>query len=209
MAKLKLTKGELKKQRDSLKQFQRYLPTLQLKKQQLQMKILEARKHLSARAHILDGVREEVESWSGLLADESVDIKTWVTPQEVRISTTNIAGANVPVFEDLIFADVIIDYYRMPFWVDSGLESLRKLVKLLAEVETIKVQIYVLEKELRVTTQRVNLFEKVKIPECRENIRKITIYLGDQQANAVGVSKVAKKKVEDREMPEPELAKTY
>ena len=44
MAKIKLTKGELKRQRDSLKQFQHYLPTLQLKKQQLQMKILEARR---------------------------------------------------------------------------------------------------------------------------------------------------------------------
>lgn len=199
MAKVKLTKGELKRQRDSLKQFQRYLPTLQLKKQQLQMKILEARRHLADRAKVLDGLREEAKVWSGLLADESVDIKAWVTPEDTKISTTNIAGATVPVFEDIIFKDVKIDYYVMPFWVDNGLEILRNLVKALAEVETIKVQIHLLERELRVTTQRVNLFEKVKIPECRENIRKITIYLGDQQANAVGVSKVAKKKVEMRE----------
>jgi V/A-type H+-transporting ATPase subunit D len=46
----------------------------------------------------------------------------------------------------------------------------------------------------------VNLFEKVKIPECLDNIRRIKIYLGDQQANAVGISKVAKKKIEVREL---------
>ena len=59
-----------------------------------------------------------------------------------------------------------------------------------------------LKQELRVTTQRVNLFEKVKIPECLENIRRIRIYLGDQQANAVGISKVAKKKIEAVNMSE-------
>jgi V/A-type H+-transporting ATPase subunit D len=36
MAKLKLTKNELKKQKDALKRFNQYLPTLLLKKQQLQ-----------------------------------------------------------------------------------------------------------------------------------------------------------------------------
>ena len=63
-----------------------------------------------------------------------------------------------------------------------------------------EAQIAILAKELRITTQRVNLFEKVKIPECKNNIRIIRIYLGDQQANAVGVSKVAKHKVELRSL---------
>jgi V/A-type H+-transporting ATPase subunit D len=52
---------------------------------------------------------------------------------------------------------------------------------------------------LRIVTQRVNLFEKVKIPESKENIRRINIYIGDQQTNSVGRSKIAKKKCELRE----------
>ncbi|MDE6736813.1 MAG: V-type ATP synthase subunit D, partial [Treponemataceae bacterium] len=39
MAKIKLTKNEQKAQKDSLKMYQRYLPTLTLKKQQLQTEI--------------------------------------------------------------------------------------------------------------------------------------------------------------------------
>ena len=35
MAKVKLTKTALKQERDALKQYERFLPTLQLKKQQL------------------------------------------------------------------------------------------------------------------------------------------------------------------------------
>ena len=202
MAKIKLTKGELKKQRDSLKQFRRYLPTLQLKKQQLQMKILEARRHLSSRQQALNGLIEDIQCWYGLLADETVNVKELLAPKELNISMANIAGANVPIFEDLTFEDFKIDYYAMPLWVDNGITALRNMVKLLAEVETIRTQIHILEKELRTTTQRVNLFEKVKIPEGQENIRKIGIYLGDQMANAVGVSKVAKKKVEQKNLVE-------
>ena len=66
-------------------------------------------------------------------------------------------------------------------------------------MEVIKKAEKILSRALRVTTQRVNLFEKVKIPECLENIRVIRIYLGDQMANAVGISKVAKKKIEIKE----------
>ena len=76
------------------------------------------------------------------------------------------------------------------------------MARYMVEIAVYKKQISVLEKELRITTQRVNLFEKIKIPECKNNIRVIRIYLGDQQANAVGISKVAKKKVEQRSVLE-------
>ena len=59
-----------------------------------------------------------------------------------------------------------------------------------------QVQIERLNAELRTTTQRVNLFEKVKIPESRQNIKRIRIYLGDQQTAQVVRGKIAKRKVE-------------
>ncbi len=196
MSKIKLTKGELKKQRDQMKQFKRYLPTLQLKKQQLQMKILEAQKILSEKQEVLHHQIKHIEHWVSLLADPDTDLMQWVEPLEVKTGKTNIAGANVPVFEEVVFNRVDYDYYSKPLWVDKGIEEMRKMVSAQAEVEVVKKQIALLQKELRTTTQRVNLFEKIKIPECKDNIRKIGIYLGDQQANAVGVSKVAKKKVD-------------
>ena|SRR3989338_1725732 len=202
MAKVKLTKGELKKQRDSLKQYRHYLPTLLLKKQQLQMKILEARNLLSDRELVLRRKVEEIEPWAGLLADSSIDIREWIAPQNVLVTMTNIAGANVPVFDNIHFKEAEYDLYLAPFWIDAGIEELRLMVTVLAEIMVVNQRIAILEHELRITTQRVNLFEKVKIPECLENIRKICIYLGDQQANAVGVSKVAKKKIETRTLEE-------
>ena len=46
--------------------------------------------------------------------------------------------------------------------------------------------------ELQQTSQRVNLFEKVRIPECKEAIRVIKIALGDEQTAAVTRGKIAK-----------------
>lgn len=198
MSKIKLTKGELKRQRDSLKQFRHYLPTLQLKKQQLQMKIEEARRRLADKESRRDKLRDGASRWIGLLEDPQLngfELRPWVVPQTVALDTVNIAGANVPVLAGVRYADQDYDFYTTPFWVDRAVEELRKLFTTEIEAQVLYREIAVLEAELRVTTQRVNLFEKVKIPECQDHIRRIRIYLGDMQANAVGISKVAKRKL--------------
>ncbi len=209
MSKIKLTKGELKRQRDSLKQFQRYLPTLQLKKQQLQMKILEFRRVLAEKQAGLNRKEESMKKWIGLLADPQlgeVDLKPWVVPEAIETGTINIAGAALTVLKSIKFRDVKYDFYVTPFWLDRGIEELRAYFSFLVEVMIVKKQIVRLEHELRITTQRVNLFEKIKIPEAQEHIRKIRICLGDQQANAVGISKVAKKKLVAQDVPELAMA---
>jgi len=87
--------------------------------------------------------------------------------------------------------------FVVPLWVDFAIEALHTLVSLKNEIMLIKEGINVLRQELRITTQRVNLFEKVKIPETEEAIRLIKVYIGDQMANAVGRSKIAKRKIEE------------
>jgi V/A-type H+-transporting ATPase subunit D len=76
------------------------------------------------------------------------------------------------------------------------------MVSLLKELQVIEQGISILRQELRITTQRVNLFEKVKIPEAKEAIRRIKIYIGDQMTNAVGRSKIAKNKIEEASVDE-------
>lgn len=166
------------------------------------MKILEARQLWEEKKTAIDEKEKEINQWVGLLFDPllessgaSVDFKKWITPVEIVTEKMNIAGANVPLFKDIRFPTAEYDFYMTPLWFDHAIAALREVVSLLSEMAVIERQIAILQRELRITTQRVNLFEKIKIPECRENIRKIRIYLGDQQANAVGISKVAKKKI--------------
>ncbi len=193
--KIKFTQGELKKQRDALRQYERYLPTLQLKKQQIQLEILHQQSALRERERTISEKRRSAEGWSGLLY-EVPGIRKWLKPEIVAIGKRNIAGVDIPVFENVHFEPAVYDLFLMPLWLDAGLESLRKLVSLQEEIRVIEKGISVLNHELRITTQRVNQFEKVKIPEAKEAIRLIKIYIGDQMTNAVGRSKIAKSKIE-------------
>ncbi len=197
MAKIKFTKGELKRQRDDLKQFGRYLPTLQLKKQQLQLEILQQNLALQAVKQTLIKKRQAIQSWVGLLAQSPVEIKQFLIPEKIITHLKNIAGVDIPVFERLVFAPAEYDLFLMPLWLDAAIEDLREVKILNSEILARQQGVNILRQELRITTQRVNLFEKVKIPLAQENIRLIKIYIGDQMANAVGRSKIAKRKIEE------------
>jgi len=196
MAKIKLTKGELKKQRDALVQYQRYLPTLQLKKQQLQVEILTQLALREEKERLQLKKKESIEAWIGLLSEPTIDMKSWIKPKGVITESKNIAGIDIPIFERVEFAPVEYDLFTTPLWVDNAIEALRGFIAIEEELKVIQKGINILRHELRITTQRVNLFEKVKIPEAQEAIRLIKIYLGDQLSNAVGRSKIAKNKIE-------------
>jgi V/A-type H+-transporting ATPase subunit D len=195
MAKFKLNKEELKKKRDALRQYERFLPTLQLKKQQLQMEILHQINLLKEKEHLYAKERELILGWAGLLGEAPQDLKAWLTPENVITSTRNIAGVDLPVFTRVEFLLVEYDLFLMPLWLDLALERFKVLVTLREEISVIQRGIGILKQELRITTQRVNLFEKVKIPETKEAIRLIKIFIGDQMANAVGLAKIAKNKI--------------
>lgn len=199
--KIKLTQGELKKQRDALRQYERYLPTLQLKKQLLQLEILHQQSALTRRKNSLSEKKKSAESWLGLLV-EAPGIRQWLIPEKIITGRKNIAGVDVPVFEHVEFAPAEYDLFLTPLWVDAGLDTLQEMVAFLEEIRVIEEGISVLKHELRITTQRVNLFEKIKIPEAKEAIRLIKIYIGDQMTNAVGRSKIAKNKIEETDLEE-------
>jgi len=199
MANIKLTKNEQKVQKDNLKQFQRYLPTLQLKKQQLQSVITQIRMDLESKILERDAVVNGLNEWIAVFAEntifsEGMRIESLVQPDVVVCDTENIAGVNIPVFRELTFKDIVYDVVDYPLWIDTALIRLREIARLDALIKTLEEQVALLDKELRSTSQRVNLFERVKIPEAKNNIRIIGIYLGDQQTSAVVRGKIAKNK---------------
>ena len=198
---VKLTKNELKTQKDQLKQFTRYLPTLQLKKQQLQIVIRQIYAELEEKRLERKKMIGNLDAWVAVFAEnllfaEDRRLETLVIPESVVSGTENIAGVKIPVFENLTFKAIDYEVEDYPLWVDTAIVKLREIARLDALVKVMEERARLLEKELQSTTQRVNLFEKVKIPEARENIRVIGIYLGDQQTSAVVRGKIAKKKLQ-------------
>ena len=199
MGKIKLTKTALKQERDSLKQFQRFLPTLQLKKQQLQLEMRTCLERIESNEQREARTKEDLSGWIILFGSESVPARIGeiLKIREVIAGSQNIAGVNVPVFERVDFEGSGPDLYHDEPWFDDAVEAVKNIISIRAERDIIRKQYDLIEAELRVTTQRVNLFEKVMIPECKENIRKIQIYIGDQNTAAVARSKIAKKKLQE------------
>lgn len=195
MAKVKLTKNELKNQKDMLKRFQRYLPTLILKKQQLQMVLRQVEASVREKTAAKQEIQEAINHWIAVFGEDAKP-EQYVHITSLQTSTGNIAGIDIPVFEELLFEESEHNLLETAPWIDDGILMLQKLLAFDAEIAVLQEQRRLIEQELRITTQRVNLFEKVKIPESRENIRQIRIYLGDQQTAAVVRGKIAKNKVE-------------
>ena len=194
MANIKLTKNELKSQKDALKRFQRYLPTLILKKQQLQMVIRQVEVKIKEVEAERELVFDSLQSWIAVFG-ENVDLSSFIKIKNIIKDIGNIAGVDIPIFSELTFEKIEYDIFALPLWIDKGLSAIKSMAAFDAEIEVLGEQIKLLGDELRVTTQRVNLFEKVKIPTTKENIRKIQIYLGDQQTAAVVRGKMAKNKI--------------
>lgn len=197
MAKIKHTKNELKNQQDALARFERYLPMLQLKKQQLQVEIQNIEAAIRKAGQEEQKARQDIDNFVELFSsgEASEDL---VTLTEAQTEEGNIAGVAIPVLKDVKTKRKNYSLFETPPWIDDAADLVEKLIRLRLERQTLEEQLRLISDELRTTTQRVNLFEKVKIPESRENIRVIKIFLGDQQTAGVIRAKIAKSKISER-----------
>ncbi|MCK4813930.1 MAG: V-type ATP synthase subunit D [Candidatus Marinimicrobia bacterium] len=197
MAKIKLTKNELKKQRDALKRYTRYLPTLELKKQQLLAEIRRVQDEVRDRQIKMDAIEKHLALWVAVFA-EDIDITSLFFVKKIHIDNGNIAGIDIPLFKGIDFEEKAYDYMTYPLWVDAGIEISKKFISLNKELEILHQQETLIQEELRITIQRINLFDKVMIPRSKESIRKIRIFMGDQDTAAVVRGKISKSKIEKK-----------
>lgn len=197
MAKIKLTKNEYKKQKDALRRYTRYLPTLELKKQQLLAEIRRIHDEMHKKQAKLDSLEKRIAPWIAVYADKP-DLREFLKVRSVRSERGNIAGIDIPLYHGVDFETVDYDLMKTPLWIDAALETARENIELRKELEILEKQENLIQRELRTTVQRINLFEKVMIPRTEENIRKIRIFMGDQDTAAVVRGKISKSKIEKK-----------
>ena len=199
MTDVKLTKNGLRDQERRLAQLERYLPTLKLKKAMLQMEVNEARLEIGRLEEKYTRELKTAQEYCTLLTEKTVIDPLAVTKViDVQKRYENIAGIEVPYFEGATFQEVEYSLFDTPPWVDGVIVGLRAISEILVEISVVKEKKQALEEELRSVSIRVNLFEKVLIPRALKNIKKIKVFLGDQQLAAVGQVKVAKAKIEEK-----------
>lgn len=179
-----------------LGRFERYLPMLKLKQQQLQVTIQGIERQLREIQQAKEAAREKFAGYSTVLNDVAgVNVRGLAECEEIKTSSGNIAGVQIPIFEEAVFPQAFYSLFSTPAWVDTALADLRRISDIEAREEVLERQHELLGRELTKIVQRVNLFEKVKIPEAKENIRRIRIQLGDEMTSAVGRAKIAKNKL--------------
>ncbi|MCK4815984.1 V-type ATP synthase subunit D, partial [bacterium] len=122
--KVKLTRPELKRYRDAMERYVRYLPMLKLKQQQLQMSMRDINRRLRQAIEEVQMVKNEFQPYSHITNDiAGLNVKLLAKPIEVTTVSTNIAGVKIPVFEQIAFTDPNYSLFGTPAWVDKVLEQ--------------------------------------------------------------------------------------
>jgi V/A-type H+-transporting ATPase subunit D len=194
---LSLNKSSLKQQRDALGMYRRFLPSLDLKRQQLLTAWREAREELAEMEKDDAALRKRVERFLPLLGSSTLrtrDLSSLVRVRAVRVESENVVGARVPVVRSVDFERTAYSTLTLPFWVDQLVDELENSARMRLQMQVQQERVSRLELASRKVTQRVNLFEKILIPTAKRNIKRIQIALSDEERSAVIRSKLSKKK---------------
>ncbi|MCG8598196.1 MAG: V-type ATP synthase subunit D [Kiloniellales bacterium] len=194
MAKLQLSKSALAREQKSLRTYQRFLPSLDLKRRQVMAERAKAERALADTRREMERRREAVRGKLPMLALGEVDLTGLARLAGVRIGTENVVGTHLPRLEDIEVELRPYAYLGRPPWVDRTAEILREMLELRIRAQVEARRVALLEQAIKTVTQRVNLFDKVLIPEAQSKIKRIQIYLSDMETAAVVRSKIAKKK---------------
>jgi V/A-type H+-transporting ATPase subunit D len=193
---IKLNKVSLREQKQKMALYQRFLPALEARKQQFLMQLSVVRKDIWREEDALSTLMTDISAWAPLIREMEGLLKPLLGIRQVRVSLRNVAGLKIPLFQDVVFDDLSYSVFATAYSFEIVLGHLREAIRLREKLKILLEQERILSEGFRKTSQRINLYEQRLIPECREALRKIAVYLQDQQAAAVGVAKVAKRLLE-------------
>ncbi|SDG44780.1 V/A-type H+-transporting ATPase subunit D [Limimonas halophila] len=198
MSRTPLNKAELARKKRNLATYERFLPSLDMKRKQLLVERRRAKRDLDTIRERLAATRQRVADTLPMLADTQVAVEDLVTIADVEVNSRNIVGVTVPVLGDVRFDVASTGYLVRPHWVDRVIELLKTQLRERVAEKIAEERLARLEAGLKTVTQRVNLFDKVLIPRTKEQIKRIQIALGDAERAGVVRAKIAKRKRAER-----------
>lgn len=194
MARLTLSKASLTAQGMRLKTYERYLPALDLKRQQLIRERALAAERLATTAQAIAALRARVRAELPMASDLEVEVTDLVTFAGAELGEDNLMGVRLPRLDRVILHRRRYALLAKPEWVDRLAELLAAMLELRVRLGVERRRLALLDEAVRTITQRVNLFDKVLIPRTRANIKRIRIFLADGERAAVVRAKIAKAK---------------
>lgn len=194
MAKINLNKSGLQKEKDQMRLYQRVLPSLDLKRQQLTGELTRAKDFLKKTLAEVEDLKSQISSRLPMLANQDIEVSGLVKVQSVQIEEENVVGVKLPALREVKCEVQEYSLLAKPYWVDELVDRLKEMAERRAKVRIWEERVRRLNWTVRRTTQRVNLLDKILIPTAKKNIRRIQIILGDVERSAVVRSKLSKAK---------------
>lgn len=193
--KVQYNKTAIQQYRKQLEIREKALPTLKNKETALRMEVTRIAGDLAGLKQTLHEMRLQMASMD----------QFWVEfPDIVRIEKTdirirNIAGVKIPVLHDISFSATGFSLIHQRPWIPAGIEMVESVVRLKVEIEVVQREFDALNIARKKTTQKVNLYEKVQIPEYQDAIRKVKRYLEDKENLEKAAQKIVKVRNEKKE----------
>jgi V/A-type H+-transporting ATPase subunit D len=194
MATIALSKSSLQQQRDRLRLFERFLPSLELKRQQLTAEYKKAMQVLAEAEQGADHASRSLAALLPILGSSSMKLSGLVRIRRVDVAEEDVLGLRLPTLRAVEFDAADYSLLATPFWVDDLVTCLKEVATYRLRLQVYRERVARMQGAVRRITQRVNLFEKVLIPNAKQNIAHIQIFLSDVERAAVVTSKIAKGK---------------
>jgi len=198
MAKLALNKSSLAKESAQLSEYKRFLPSLELKRLQIMAERAKAKEEAARLDTEFQQRFDNLASSLPMLSNTQVPLEGLVVLKEAVRGVQNLSGTELPVLEDVEVETRKYSLLARPHWVDPYVKGMRELLRLSLERDVARERIERLLEAEAVISRRVNLFEKVLIPQAAKNIKKIRMALADAERDAVVRAKISKRKTAAR-----------
>ncbi|WP_295162929.1 V-type ATP synthase subunit D [uncultured Brachyspira sp.] len=188
--KFQYNKTALQSLRRQLSIREKALPTLKSKEAALRLEVRKITAEIELLKEEYQKLVKENQNYNGFWTDfpEIVKIK------KINSELKNIAGVKVYILSDIDFDIENVSLFNMPSWIRLAISMFERLMTIQIKIEMTEDRLNALAYARKKTTQKVNLYEKVQIPEYKTAIIKIKRYMEDED----NLSKSSQKIVKER-----------
>lgn len=188
--KFQYNKTALQNLRRQLSIREKALPTLKSKEAALRLEVRKITAEIDLLKEEYEMIVKENQNYNGFWTEfpKIVKIRNIISEQK------NIAGVRVAILNKIDFALEQISLFNMPSWIRLAISMFERLMTIQIRIEMTEARLNALSYARKKTTQKVNLYEKVQIPEYRMAIIKIKRYMEDED----NLSKSSQKIVKER-----------
>ena len=189
-----LSKSSLQQQRDKLRLFERFLPSLELKRQQLTAEFKKAQQSLAEAERNADQASRSLGDLLPILGSTPMKLSGLLRVKRIELAEEDVLGLRLPTLRAVEFDEAKYSLLATPFWLDDLVACLKDVATYRLRLQVYRERVSRMKGAVRRVSQRVNLFEKVLIPNAKRDIARIQIFLSDVERAAVVTSKIAKAK---------------